>query len=71
MAHKITTDKIDAEIAHLTKKIDELDKEIVDGTVHDEADAYEDLSNWTGWRDALLWVKGGCKGNPHEGDGYE
>lgn len=61
-------ERIKAEIAHLNKKIDHM-SELAE---RDEmtSEHYEDLDNWTGWRDALMWVIGGCKGNPHEGDGY-
>jgi len=63
-------DRIEAEIAHLNKKIGNLSEQASNDEVRDQVDAHEDLANWEGWRDALKWVLKGCKGNPHEGDGY-
>ena len=70
---KTTADKINAEIAHLTMRIERDQEEVLAlaSPVLVTTVMVRNCGNLIGWRDALIWVEGGCKGNPHEGDGYE
>lgn len=56
----INIENIRKERNRLSKKIYNMRKRMEAETV-DEIDSLEDVSNWTGWRDALNWVLKGAK----------